>query len=195
MTDTSNRFNPDVSRALADLGFREDHDGGYANGEPNYLRWLDRGDAHLTVSADLLESGPPATLDSPCTLLFLFAPEERAAFVLRFPSVRALVTAGSAGFGRTYTDRHSLKDLTREDVVAVIEQCDKVGAEAFLATHGYRPSLRFFLKYRNRRYPSKAIVGVALGVGAKDFSGGQQTVGKRLEALGFTLEVLPRGGK
>jgi 5-methylcytosine-specific restriction protein A len=89
----------------------------------------------------------------------------------------------------------ALKDLTREDVLASIAECDKLGTEAFLAAHGYRPSLRFVLKYRNRSYPSKAIVGVALGKTAAEFSGGQATVQRRLEALGFSMDVAERAAK
>lgn len=88
----------------------------------------------------------------------------------------------------------ALKDLTRDDVLAAIEECNSMGQDEFLAATGFRPSLRFFLLYRGKRYPSKAIVGRALGLTAKEFSGGQATVGKRLGALGFKMEVLPRGG-
>ena len=59
------------------------------------------------------------------------------------------------------------------------------------------------LKYKNRLYDSKAIVGVAHGIeypkeGEKhpaDFSGGKATVQKWLEDLGFEVIVLSPGKK
>lgn len=85
----------------------------------------------------------------------------------------------------------ALRDLTRADVLRAIEKFDRMGREAFLARHGFRPSHRFVLSYRRRWYDSKAIVGVAMGRGPREFSGGLATVRNRLEALGFSVVEPP----
>ncbi len=83
----------------------------------------------------------------------------------------------------------ALKEVTREDVLGAIAEYDQLGEEAFLKKYGYRPSLRFVLMYRSRKYPSKAIVGVAMGKGPKQFSGGKASVQNRLKKLGFKMDV------
>lgn len=82
-----------------------------------------------------------------------------------------------------------MKDITREGVLAAVAECDRLGRDAFLAKHGYRPSKRYRLVVGRRSYDSKAIVGVAMGKTAAEFSGGAATVQRRLERLGFRVRV------
>jgi len=81
----------------------------------------------------------------------------------------------------------AMRDLTRGQVLAVVAECNRLGRDAFLAQHGYRPSKRYKLIVGRKAYDSKAIVGVAMGVAARDFSGGAATVQRRLTALGFRV--------
>lgn len=94
----------------------------------------------------------------------------------------------------------SLQDITRESVLAAINECDNIGRELFLERYGFGPAARYFLRHGEKRYDSKAILGVAhkyarpeIGPLLSDeFSGGEMTVAKRLEQLGFEIERLPR---
>jgi 5-methylcytosine-specific restriction protein A len=58
---------------------------------------------------------------------------------------------------------------------------------------GFGQAKAYFLQYDTKLYDSKAIIGYAHGVsmgarlGPGDFSGGDQTVVRRLQALGFTV--------
>ena len=81
-----------------------------------------------------------------------------------------------------------------------IAEYDRLGKQAFLARYGFGPAHRYFLVQDGREYDSKAIAGAAYGyqypergpLTPQEFSGGERTVQARLEALGFTLRVLPR---
>ncbi len=93
-----------------------------------------------------------------------------------------------------------LSDLTsRTAVLAAMAECDRLGREAFLEKYGFGPARRYFLEHNSRHYDSKAIVGAAYGhqfpdrgpLQSSEFSGGQNTVRRRLEDLGFSLVVLP----
>jgi len=81
-------------------------------------------------------------------------------------------------------------DATREDVIQAIGKCDGMGVEAFLTAHGYRASLKYQLRYGGKLYPSKAILGVACGLTARQFSGGAAHTVRVLHGLGF--EVVSR---
>jgi 5-methylcytosine-specific restriction enzyme A len=77
------------------------------------------------------------------------------------------------------------------------EEFDRLGRDAFLAKYGYGPSRRYFLSLNGRLYDSKAIVGAAHGyefsshtLQASDFSGGEATVQRKLEELGFQVVVM-----
>jgi hypothetical protein len=96
----------------------------------------------------------------------------------------------------------SLADLTsRPAVLAAVREFDRLGREAFLATHNFGKARRYYLSLKGGRYDSKAIAGVAHGYqfpreGALDrrhFSGGEKTVRRQLEAMGFRVVVMPRG--
>jgi hypothetical protein len=92
----------------------------------------------------------------------------------------------------------ALSDLTsREAVLSAIRECDSLGRDKFLSTHGFRPSFRYHLAHEGRLYDSKAIVGVAHGyqfpelgpLKASEFNGGEATVRPKLEELGFEMRV------
>jgi 5-methylcytosine-specific restriction enzyme A len=91
----------------------------------------------------------------------------------------------------------TLADVTRTGVLAAVAEFDRVGRDAFLRSTGFGRAHTYFLEHDGRVYDSKAIMGYAHGVstgaplGPGDFSGGEQTVAPRLEALGFTVRHLP----
>jgi hypothetical protein len=84
--------------------------------------------------------------------------------------------------------------VTRGDVLAAIEQYDRVGAEAFFAAHGYGPSRNYELVWERRRYPHKAILGAAYELATNerlrpsDFEGGKSGAVAVLQGLDFTVE-------
>jgi hypothetical protein len=83
-----------------------------------------------------------------------------------------------------------------------IEEFDRLGRTAFLQKYGFGEAKEYFLLRDGRRYDSKAIVGAAHGFdfprqGAfhpQDFSGGEATVQRKLEQLGFEVVVEPKRG-
>jgi len=90
----------------------------------------------------------------------------------------------------------SLTELnSRDAVLAALREFDDRGRERFLSTYGFGPARSYFLEYEGSRYDSKAVVGVAHGIQhphlgplrASDFSGGEATVKKVLEGLGFRV--------
>ena len=93
------------------------------------------------------------------------------------------------------------RDVTdRAAVRAAMVEYDELGADAFLARHGFGRATGYLIVDGGRTYDSKAILGVAHGyqfpaagaLGSNDFSGGEATVAPVLEALGFTVaEVEP----
>lgn len=90
----------------------------------------------------------------------------------------------------------SLRDVTVQGVERAMDEFDRMGREAFLTQFGFGPSRGYFLAREGRRYDSKAIVGVAhqydrpdLGpLRPQDFAGGEATVARCLESLGFDVE-------
>jgi hypothetical protein len=80
---------------------------------------------------------------------------------------------------------------------------DRIGQDSFLEKYGFGKAYRFRLKYGENRYDSKAILGVAYGIQhpkegpltAADFSGGERTVTRRLDSLGFDIVVVQDGGE
>lgn len=93
----------------------------------------------------------------------------------------------------------SLSDLTDPSAVHLaIAQYDLLGRAAFLRQHGYGPARGYYLVHEGRRYDSKAIVGVATSLQHPSrpplkrtgFSGGEATVRRKLESLGFTVFTL-----
>jgi hypothetical protein len=93
----------------------------------------------------------------------------------------------------------TLSELTSSQaVLAAIEECDRLGRDAFLEKYGFGRARNYYLVYRGRRYDSKAIVGAAYGfqypsrgaLQSGEFSGGEQTVQAQLERLGFVVRYL-----
>lgn len=92
-----------------------------------------------------------------------------------------------------------LSDVTADSVRTAIAECDRLGREAFRRQYGYQAALEYELEYENRRYDSKAIVVVAYRHATgqaprRSFTGGEQTVVKRLRQLGFTVVRLSAVG-
>ena len=85
--------------------------------------------------------------------------------------------------------------ISRESVLRAIEECDRLGQERFLSKYGFGRARQYFLDYKGGHYDSKAIVGVAHGyeyaelgpLASSDFSGGRDTVKRKLEELGFSV--------
>ena len=83
----------------------------------------------------------------------------------------------------------------RESVQAAVEEFDHLGRETFLQKYGFGRARQYFLLVDGRLYDSKAICGVAYGIDnpsngplrPANFSGGEATVARQLESLGFTV--------
>lgn len=89
-----------------------------------------------------------------------------------------------------------LGDLNSHDaVLQAIAEYDQLGEEAFLEQYGFGPARSYFLIHEGRRYPSKAIAGVAHGyqypkkgaLTSAEFTGGDASVKAKLRSLGFTV--------
>jgi len=97
-----------------------------------------------------------------------------------------------------------LSDVTDpKAVVEAIKEADQLGRERFLDKYGFGESRQYFLKYDGRLYDSKAVIGAAHGfqhpdlgpLTSHDFSGGERTVQRQLEKLGFVVTTLSEGGQ
>ena len=82
--------------------------------------------------------------------------------------------------------------ITRDDVLGAIRRLD-AGVE-----HGFGPSLKYDLVFEGRRYPPKAVVGLAAErlagrvLEPGDFSGGQDSKSTRiLRDFGFVVALKP----
>ncbi len=91
----------------------------------------------------------------------------------------------------------ALKDIkNKNSVLRAIGLFNQLGRDRFLEKHGFRKARRYFLIYKGTPYDSKAIVAVAHGIEhpekgplrASDFSGGENTVKRKLEALNFMVK-------
>jgi hypothetical protein len=81
----------------------------------------------------------------------------------------------------------SLANVTQEKIIETLTRCDEIGVEAFLVASGYADSVRYQIRHGGRRYPSKAILGVAAGLRARDFFGGVAQTVPTLRRLGFQI--------
>src|SRR4030095_14878929 len=89
----------------------------------------------------------------------------------------------------------ALSDLTREAVLAAVKEHDQLGRVEFLQRYGFGEARAYSLILDGRQYDSKAIAGAAHGfarpdvgpLAARDFSGGEATVKRTLERLGFSV--------
>jgi len=87
-----------------------------------------------------------------------------------------------------------LPDLTASAVNQAIQEFDLIKRKAFLKKYKFGRAREYLLQKDGRSYDSKAIAGAAHGylsghdpLTAQDFSGGEATVRKRLEELGFVV--------
>ena len=82
---------------------------------------------------------------------------------------------------------HTTPSTTRDRVLETIKLFDEMGRSEFLGLFGYQPSKRYRIRYQGRSYDSKAILGVASGLTAREFSGGAAHTCRVLERLGFSV--------
>lgn len=86
-------------------------------------------------------------------------------------------------------------DVTITDIVGALDEFDAVGRDAFLAKYKFGEASAYFLVRDGHEYDSKAIVGAAherrhgQPLLASEFSGGEATVKRLLEGLGFSVRV------
>ncbi len=81
----------------------------------------------------------------------------------------------------------SLKTLSRANILDTMIALDKVGEAAFLKANGYGSSKTYRISYAGKTYPSKAIVGVALGLSSDKFFGGVAQTVPALLRVGFNV--------
>jgi hypothetical protein len=85
-------------------------------------------------------------------------------------------------------------DVTHDDVLRAIHEYDRLGPEQFFSHHGFGPSRSYQLVWDERRYPHKAILGVAYEfatgqrLASGDFEGGKGGAVAVLTKLGFTIQ-------
>lgn len=97
--------------------------------------------------------------------------------------------------------RDPLSTITAEAVREAIAEFDRIGRDEFLGKYGFGRARSYFLAMGSKLYDSKAILGAARGYAIpaagsmkpNELSGGQATVQRRLEALGFEVRVLSKG--
>jgi MoxR-like ATPase len=85
----------------------------------------------------------------------------------------------------------------REAVLDALRECDQLGRAEFLEKYGFHEARSYWLVHEGRRYDSKAVVAAAHGfqfpedgpLRSGEFSGGASTVQRKLESLGFEIEV------
>ncbi|SRR5581483_401841 len=58
----------------------------------------------------------------------------------------------------------ALRGITRDQVLAAIDEYDALGQDGFLAKYGFDRSRSYLLVHDGKAYDSKAIVGAAHGV-------------------------------
>lgn len=86
-------------------------------------------------------------------------------------------------------------DVDRDHVLRAIDEYDRLGPDAFFATHGYGPSRSYELVWKDRRYPHKAILGTAyeLATGNRldpgDFEDGKAGAVLVLQGLDVVVEA------
>jgi 5-methylcytosine-specific restriction enzyme A len=88
----------------------------------------------------------------------------------------------------------ALSDLTESAVNKAIEEFDHLGRDTFLKKYGFAKARSYVLHKDGHEYDSKAIAGAAHGylpgyaaLRPNEFSGGEATVRRTLEGLGFTV--------
>lgn len=97
------------------------------------------------------------------------------------------------------SNNKTLSKLTSVSAVnQAIAEFDELGREIFLKKYGFWKARNYFLIVNKKPYDSKAIIGVAFGyqfpnqgpLKSKQFNGGENTVRRKLESLGFTVKMV-----
>jgi hypothetical protein len=84
--------------------------------------------------------------------------------------------------------------VTRDHVLRATEEYDRLGADRFFTEHGFAPTTTYELIWEERRYPPKAILGMAYEfatghrLASSDFEGGKTGAVRVLGQLGFTIQ-------
>jgi hypothetical protein len=84
--------------------------------------------------------------------------------------------------------------VTSAEVLRAIGEYDRLGPEEFFAAHGFGPTTTYDLIWDERRYPPKAILGMAYEfatgrrLASGDFEGGKSGAVKVLGKLGFIVQ-------
>jgi len=90
----------------------------------------------------------------------------------------------------------ALSDIASpEPILHAIFEFDQLGRKRFLQKYGFGKAKSYWLVHNGKRYDSKAILGAAHGYArpdlgparSTDFGGGEATVKRKLEDLGFTI--------
>lgn len=90
----------------------------------------------------------------------------------------------------------ALSNITsRKAILSAIKEFNKLGRNAFLVKYGFGRARRYFLAFDRKLYDAKAITGVAHRyefpkkgpLKSAEFSGGERTVKRKLEELGFKV--------
>jgi 5-methylcytosine-specific restriction protein A len=90
----------------------------------------------------------------------------------------------------------SLAEISRDAVLAAIAEYDELGRDRFLEVYGFGRARRYVVLHDDREYDSKALMGAAhrhatgQALRAAEFSGGVQTVVRRLGELEFDFRDL-----
>ena len=90
----------------------------------------------------------------------------------------------------------SLSTMTSSEAIEqALEEFRVLGRAAFLEKYGFGKARQYFVDYDGRLYDSKAIIGAAHGfefptlgpLKSSEFSGGENTVVRKLKELGFSV--------
>lgn len=83
--------------------------------------------------------------------------------------------------------------VTRQHVLAAINEYDEVGQDEFLGRYGFAPSREHVVRHANNSYDSKALLGAALGYATgtaattEEFSTSKTAAAKVLRDLDFDV--------
>lgn len=85
----------------------------------------------------------------------------------------------------------------RQAILDSLSEFDRLGRERFLEKYGFGRAKEYYLAFNGKLYDSKAIIGAAHkyqfpergALKPTEFSGGELTVKRKLEELGFEVEV------
>jgi hypothetical protein len=77
-------------------------------------------------------------------------------------------------------------------ILSALEEFDRLGRAAFLERYGFGEAVSYFIHHEGKHYDSKPIVAAAHGYQFGEplpnrFSGGERTIARLLEELGFTV--------